>query len=59
VLDLMRRVHPEPVAPRHAMEATGLSETTVHRLLRKWEDEGLVSHVGRGAYQLARDPALV
>lgn len=52
VLELMRRVHPEPVSPRNAMEATGLSETTVHRLLRRWEDDGRVEHVGRGAYVL-------
>lgn len=52
VLELMRRVHPEPVSPRNAMEATGLSESTVHRLLGKWADEGRVEHVGYGAYRL-------
>lgn len=52
VLELMRRVHPEPVSPRHARDATGLSESTVHRLLGKWADEGRVAHVGYGAYQL-------
>jgi hypothetical protein len=52
VLELMRKVHPEPIGPRHAMEATRLSESTVHRLLRRWEDEGRVEHVGYGAYRL-------
>lgn len=53
VLELMRRVHPEPVSPRHARDVTGLSESTVHRLLRRWEDEGTVEHVGYGSYRLA------
>jgi S-DNA-T family DNA segregation ATPase FtsK/SpoIIIE len=41
----------EPVSPGDAQRASGLSESTVHRLLRRWEDEGRVEHVGRGAYR--------
>lgn len=40
-----------PVSPGDAQRASGLSESTVHRLLRRWEDEGRVEHVGRGAYR--------
>ena len=40
----------EPVSPADAQRVSGLSESTVHRLLRRWEDEGRVRHVGRGAY---------
>lgn len=47
----------EPVSPSDAQRASGLSESTVHRLLRRWEDEGRVRHVGRGAYvRAAGDP---
>lgn len=57
VLDLMRRVAPDPVSPGDAQRVTGLSETTVHRLLRKWEGEGTVSHVGYGKYTLVTQSA--
>lgn len=39
-----------PISPSDAQRVSGLSEATVHRLLRRWEDEGRVEHVGRGAY---------
>jgi hypothetical protein len=52
VLELMRKVHPDPIGPRHAMEATGLAESTVHKLLCRWKDEGRVEHVGYGKYRL-------
>lgn len=45
----------QPVSPGDAQRASGLSESTVHRLLRRWEDEGRVRHVGRGAYVRAAD----
>lgn len=52
VLELMQRVAPDPVSPGDAQRVTGLSESTVHRLLRKWEDEGKVHHEGWGKYSL-------
>lgn len=56
VLQLMRDVAPEPVSPGDAQRVTGLSESTVHRLLRRWEDEGRVTHVGYGRYTLVEVP---
>lgn len=57
VLELMRKVAPDPVSPGDAQKVTGLSETTVHRLLRRWEDEGTVSHTGYGKYTLVTESA--
>lgn len=47
-----------PISPGDAQRASGLSESTVHRLLRRWEDEGRVEHVGRGAYRPVTEGAV-